>query len=179
MAGMDAACEWMRELLEERRRDPKDDMLTVFATETALPDLPEPNFRTTVVTVIQFLLAGHETTTNLLGNGPLALLRRPESLERLQRDPTLIDSAIEEMLRFDSPLQYLTRRAASPVRLEGELIEEGELVLAVLGSANRDENTSAAPTSSTSRAPRTATSPSASTSTSASAPRSLGSRRRS
>jgi cytochrome P450 len=138
IAGMDAACGWMRDLLLERRQHPQDDMLSVFAGKTGLAELPETAFRTTVVTVIQFLLAGHETTTNLIGNGLLALLERPECVRRLLDDPSAVEPAIEEMLRFDSPLQYLTRRATASIEGGGESISDDEMVIPILGSANRD-----------------------------------------
>jgi len=138
MAGMDAACAWMRELLEQRRSRPQGDLLSVLAADTGLTDMADADFRVTVVTLIQFLLAGHETTTGLIGNGLLSLLERGESMHALTRDAAILRPAIEEMLRFDSPLQYLTRRATSAVELGGQSIEAGELVLPVLGSANRD-----------------------------------------
>jgi cytochrome P450 len=85
------------------------------------------------------LAAGHETTTNLIGNGVLALLRHPDQLRDLQQHPELIVDAIEELLRYDSPVQWTSRVAAEDVELGGKTIRRGDVVLGSLGSANRDE----------------------------------------
>ena len=87
---------------------------------------------------VLLLAAGHETTTNLIGNGVLALLQYPKQLDLLRRDPALIESAVEELLRFDPPVQLITRVAAQDLELGGQSIRRGELVLAALGAANRD-----------------------------------------
>jgi cytochrome P450 len=84
------------------------------------------------------VFGGHETTVNLLGNGMLALLRHAEQLERLRAAPALIDSAVEELLRFDSPAQFISRTAVADFELRGKIIKRGESVLAGLGAANRD-----------------------------------------
>ncbi len=86
------------------------------------------------------LIAGHETTMNLIGNGMLALMEHPDSMEQLRSDPTLIKSAIEELLRYDGPLETATERfARENVTIHGITIPRGEMVFAVLASANRDE----------------------------------------
>jgi cytochrome P450 len=84
------------------------------------------------------LAAGHETTTNLIGNGLLALLRHPDQLALLRDDPSLIGSAVEELLRYDSPVQWTSRVAVEDVQLSGQTIARGDVVLASLGAANRD-----------------------------------------
>jgi cytochrome P450 len=84
------------------------------------------------------LAAGHETTTNWIGNGIRALLRNREQYQRLVADPSLIDSAVEELLRFDSPVQWVSRIAAERVELGGKVIDPGDIILASLGAANRD-----------------------------------------
>jgi cytochrome P450 len=84
------------------------------------------------------LVAGHETTVNLIGNGMLALLRHQDEMSVLRRNPELINSAVEELLRFDSPVQLTGRIAAEPCELGGHEIREGQLVLTLLGAANRD-----------------------------------------
>lgn len=84
------------------------------------------------------VFGGHETTVNLLGNGTLALLRQPDQLERLRAEPALIDSAIEELLRFDSPAQFISRTAAVDFEWRGQPLRSGDVVLASLGAANRD-----------------------------------------
>ena len=84
------------------------------------------------------LVGGHETTTNLIGNGLLALLRHPDQLQRLRSDPALIGPAIEELLRYDSPAQMTTRLAMDDLALGGAQIGKGELIKLWLGAANRD-----------------------------------------
>jgi len=84
------------------------------------------------------MTGGQETTTNLIGNGLLALLQNPDQLERLRQDPSLMPSAIEELLRFESPIQYTTRLAPEDVELRGKLIRKRQAVIAVLGAANHD-----------------------------------------
>ncbi|TDV37793.1 cytochrome P450 family protein [Actinophytocola oryzae] len=91
-------------------------------------------------TMIQLLVAGHETTTNLIANGTLALLTNPDQLAALRKSPELLPSAIEEMLRFTSPVDRSTPRAATEeIVLDGVVIPAGSVVMAVIGSANRDE----------------------------------------
>jgi len=84
------------------------------------------------------LVAGHETTRNLIGNGLLTLLRHPEEMERLRREPALIRGAIEEILRFEGPIQGTNRVAAEDVELYGEKIGAGQSLLTLMGCANRD-----------------------------------------
>jgi cytochrome P450 len=138
MAGMDEACRWVRELLLERRREPRDDLMSGLAATRELEAMDDRELRATVVNLIQFLLAGHETTTSLIGSGLYALLRHPEELALLRAEPALTASAVEELLRYESPLQYLTRRATQDVELGGRQVRRDELVLPVLGAANRD-----------------------------------------
>src|SRR4029079_19247192 len=81
---------------------------------------------------------GQETTTNLIGNGMLTLLRHPDELERLRNDLTLIPSAVEELLRFESPSQHTARICREDTELGGKLIRKGQAVIAVMGAGNRD-----------------------------------------
>jgi cytochrome P450 len=138
MTTMDEACRWVLALLQERRRDPRDDMLSAFAAQLDLEAMNERELRATVVTLIQFLLAGHETTTSLIGSGAHVLLQHPSQLEQLRAHPDLVPAAIEEFLRLESPLQYLTRRATGDGELGGRRISRDDLVLPVIGAANRD-----------------------------------------
>ena len=87
---------------------------------------------------VLLLAAGHETTTNLIGNGVLALLRNPDQLRALQRDPDLAPAAIEELLRYDSPVQLTTRVAGADISLGSQAIPRGDILLACVGAANRD-----------------------------------------
>lgn len=121
----------VRELVARRRDEPREDLLTrLLATEM--------NEDEVVATAVQFLFAGHETTRNLLGNGLFALLRAPDQLELLRREPTIMGPAIEEILRSESPLQLTGRVALAPTEVRGERVAEGEMLLLLLGSANRD-----------------------------------------
>ncbi|MFN2484199.1 MAG: cytochrome P450 [Candidatus Limnocylindria bacterium] len=91
-----------------------------------------------VANVIVTMVGGQETTTNLIGNGLLTLLRQPDQLERLRSDPTLMPSAVEELLRYESPSQHTARLAPAEAVLGGKEIPEGAAVIAVMGAANRD-----------------------------------------
>jgi cytochrome P450 len=91
-----------------------------------------------VANVIVTMVGGQETTTNLIGNGLLTLLRRPDQLERLRSEPALLPSAIEELLRYESPSQHTARLAPADAELGGKEIAEGAAVIAVMGAANRD-----------------------------------------
>jgi len=84
------------------------------------------------------VFGGHETTVNLLGNGMLALLDRPADLERLRAEPQLVETAVEELLRFDSPAQFISRTAAVDFEWSAQRLRRGDVVLAALGAANRD-----------------------------------------
>jgi cytochrome P450 PksS len=129
---------FVRRLCAIRRADPQDDLLTaLLRAEEAGDRLSEDEL---VAMVILLLIAGHETTVNLIGSGTLALLEDPAQLALLREDPALIKSAIEELLRFTSPVEWATERyAREPLTIAGTAIGRGEQVLAVLGSANRDE----------------------------------------
>jgi cytochrome P450 len=119
-----------------RREQPADDLLT------ALIEAEEEGDRLTrkelVANCAFLLIAGHETTTNLIGNAVLALLRNPDQAARVRDDPDLAESAVEELLRYDGPVQLLHRSAAQDLTLGGRTIPAGDVVLVLLGSANRD-----------------------------------------
>ena len=130
------ARQWVSELAEDRRQNPREDLLTRFVqAEEAGDRLSESEMFSTCVT---FMIGGHETTTNLIGNGMLALLERPDQWELLRQQPDLIESAVEEMLRYDAPTQRAHRIAATDIELRGQTIRQGTFVQAVLGAANRD-----------------------------------------
>jgi cytochrome P450 len=118
------------------RREPGDNLITeLIAAEERGEMLSADEL---LATCVILLVGGHETTTNLIGNGVLALLRHPEQLHRLRSDPALIGSAVEELLRYDSPAQMSTRLANDDLTLGGMDIRAGELVKLWLGAANRD-----------------------------------------
>ena len=125
-----------KELADVRRTAPQPDLLS------RLVEAEEEGDRLTeqeLLGMCGFLIvAGHETTMALLSNGMLALLRYPDQLQRLRDEPELIGSAVEEMLRFDSPIQHQTRSTAVAVEIGGRRIEAGHRVMPFLGAANRD-----------------------------------------
>ena len=128
---------YLTEVVEKRRRDPQDDLISTLLRaeegETALSPLE------VVMFVSVLLVAGNETTTNLLGNTLLALMAHPEELARVRRDPERIPAVVEEGLRYDGPIQFLFRQARQDVELAGVKIPAGAYVLPLLGSANRDD----------------------------------------
>jgi pimeloyl-[acyl-carrier protein] synthase len=127
---------YIAELAEARRKAPRDDLMSgLVAAEAQGERLSEEEV---VATGVLLLIAGHETTANLIGNGVLALLRHPDQLERLKQDPTLARTAVEELLRFDSPVQSVGRAAIEDVELAGKVIRRGDLVVVYNGAANRD-----------------------------------------
>ncbi len=122
--------------IERRRRDPQDDLLTaLIRAEENQGRLSEDEIYSTVLVL---LIAGNETTTNLIGNGLYALLRHPGARQKLWTEPGWVPQAIEEMLRYDPPVQMVTRRARGDVELMGTRIPDGDLVYFILGAANRD-----------------------------------------
>ncbi len=128
--------DYIRAMIAERRKSPSDDLLTgLVQAEEEGEKLTEPEL---VSTIFLILFAGNETTTNLIGNGMLALLRHRDALEQLRADPSLMRTAIEELLRYDGPVQLTTRFVNEPIELEGHLIEPGMQIEFLLGAANRD-----------------------------------------
>ena len=127
---------YLRGLVAERRRRPRDDLLSDLVA--AVDDGERLTEDELVATSINLLFAGHETTTNLIGNGMLALLRHPDQLELLRRRPELLPGAIEELLRYDSPVQRVRRITTRDIVIGGRDIPKGTPVTAFLGSANRD-----------------------------------------
>ncbi|MGH8930518.1 MAG: cytochrome P450 [Egibacteraceae bacterium] len=128
--------EYLLRLVNLRRSDPRDDLLSALVTAWDRGDrLSEKEL---LSTCFLLLVAGHETSINLIGNSTLALLRHPDQMRRLLRHPQLIRSAIEELLRYDSPIQMAFRLVAGTVELGGQMLREGEAVVPVLAAANRD-----------------------------------------
>lgn len=140
---MQAFTSYLRDLFEQKRANPSDDLTSgLVQTEEEGDTLGEEEL---LAMVFLLLVAGHETTVNLIGNGALALLTHPDQLQKLRDDPSLMKSAVEEMLRFDGPVETSTDRfAAEDVEFRGASIPRGDIVLAVLGSADRDEDRFAA-----------------------------------
>lgn len=127
---------YLRGLMVDRRREPRDDLLSDLVLAVDEGDrLSEDEL---VATSINLLFAGHETTTNLIGNGTLSLLRHPDQMDLLRRSPETIPGAVEELLRYDSPVQRVRRITTRDILIGGREIPEGTPVTAFLGSANRD-----------------------------------------
>lgn len=123
-------------LFEQRRRDPRDDLITqLVQVEEAGDRLTTDELRANVNLLFA---AGHETTVNLIGNGFLSLLSHPQQWRTLRDDPSLISNAIEEILRFESPVQAVARTVGEPVVLSGIALEPPAIVVALIGAANRD-----------------------------------------
>lgn len=127
-----------RRLLRLRRERPGEDLLTALVQAEEQGDrLSEDEL---IAMVFLLLLAGHDTTVNLLGTGVLALLQNPDQLQRLRDEPALIGPAVEELLRFTSPVaQSEARYAREDIEVGGHVIPRGAVVLPLLASANRDE----------------------------------------
>jgi cytochrome P450 len=136
-AQMGAFVEYLTEFFAARRAEPKDDLVSaLLAARDEQDALSEEELFGTVVLLI---VAGHETTVGLIGNAVRALLANPDQLALVRADPSLLRGAIEEALRFEGPVERaLNRWAAADVDLGGKAIRRGELVIAILGAADRD-----------------------------------------
>ena len=128
--------EYFRAAARSRRERPGPDLLSgLVAAEDEGARLTEDEL---LANAILLLAAGHETTTNLIGNGILALLRHPDQFRLLREEPARIENAVEEVLRYDSPVQLTQRLAMDDLEIGGQAIERGQRVVFVLGAANRD-----------------------------------------
>ena len=134
---MEAFTGYLRALFDEKRENPRDDLISALVqAEEAGDKLSEDEL---LAMVFLLLIAGHETTVNLIGNGMLALLTHPDQLQRLREDPALIKPAIEELLRYDGPVETSTERfAREDVTIGDTVIPRGEMVLVVIASADHD-----------------------------------------
>lgn len=132
----DALLDYLRGVLMHRRREPQDDMLTSLIAAEENGDIFSEDELLAMCNLL--LVAGHETTVNLIGNGVLALLENPDQLDRLRRDPDLIGTAVDELLRYTSPVQWTGRVAAAEIELGGRTIQPPQSVIGILGAANRD-----------------------------------------
>jgi cytochrome P450 len=128
---------YLRELFERRRVDPGDDLVSaLLRVDDSGDTLSEQELSSMVALLI---IAGHETTVGLIGNAVLALLQHPEQRAELEREPARVPQAVEELLRYDSPVERtLNRWAATDVELGGQTIRKGDGVIVIVGSANRD-----------------------------------------
>jgi cytochrome P450 len=129
--------DYLRSLLVERRRAPSDDLLTSLLAETDAEGgrLTEDELVTTCTLLLN---AGHEATVNVVGNGVTALLRHENQLAAVRADDSLVEPAVEELIRYDSPLQLFERTAVADTRIGDVVVEQGTKIAALLGAANRD-----------------------------------------
>lgn len=127
---------YLGDLLAARRRTPGDDLLSALAAVDA--DGDRITSREVVALAQLLLVAGHETTVNLIGNGMLALLRAPDQLALLRRSPELVGPAVDEFLRFDGPVQITQRVVIKDMEVVGCPVKAGDEIMLVLGAANRD-----------------------------------------
>jgi pimeloyl-[acyl-carrier protein] synthase len=127
---------YFMEAIRDHRRNPRDAVIdSLLAAEINGERLSDD---AVVANCILIMVGGQETTPNLIGNGMLTLLRNPEELDRLRKDLLLVPSAVEELLRYESPSQHTTRIATHDVELSGKNIRKGETMIVVMGAANRD-----------------------------------------
>jgi cytochrome P450 len=127
---------YLAQLINERRQSPRDDLVSaLIEAEDSGDKLSQEEL---IVNLVLLLIAGHETTTNLIGNGMLALLRHPDQLAELRAEPPLIKLAVEELLRYDGPVQLDARTALEDVEIAGVTIPKKEQPILLLAAANRD-----------------------------------------
>jgi cytochrome P450 len=134
--GMQELRNYFAGIVARRRAEPRDDLISALVRAHEQADcLSEEEL---LANAVLLLNAGHETTTNLIGNGTLALLRHPDQMRRLIDDPSLVPTAVEEFLRYDSPVQFTTRILKEDITLGGKVLKAGQAVVLVQGAANRD-----------------------------------------
>lgn len=137
LQNMLAMNDYFRVFLEQRRQEPEDDLITALAlVEDQSNKLTDDEI---LINIGLLLAAGTGTPTYLIGSGLLSLLRHPNQMQKLQDDPSLIKSAVEEFLRYETPLQWAIRFATKDIELGGQFIGKDQTILVGLGSANRDE----------------------------------------
>jgi cytochrome P450 len=139
----DALLSYLRGIIGERRAEPADDLITAMIAARETGDFLSEGELVAMCNLL--LVAGHETTVNLIGGGTLALLRNPDQLERLRRDPALARPAVEELLRHAPPVQWTGRVATVELELGGRRIAPHQSVIGILAAANRDPEVFADP----------------------------------
>ena len=135
-AGLLGMVRYFEGVLESKRLSGGDDLISVLLRARERGDIRDD--AELLAQCAMTLFAGHETTRNLLGNGLLALLQHPQQWHQLQQQPHKVPNAVREMLRYDSPVQYTGRRVTCDMELHGQALQRGDLVMALIGSANRD-----------------------------------------
>jgi cytochrome P450 len=127
---------YFRDIIAQRRAKPRHDLISGLIKAQEEGD--RLSDQELLANCVLLLNAGHETTTNLIGNGTYALLRHPDQLKRLRDDPSRIPTGIEELLRYDSPVQFTNRILTADTELGGKVLPAGQMVLLLLAAANRD-----------------------------------------
>lgn len=131
----DEIAAYMHQLIARKRKSPADDMLSGLANGAGKQVMGDVDL---ISTAILLLVAGHETTVNLITNGMLTLLRNPHELEKLRADPERAPRVIEEVLRFEPPVQFRTRKALGDIEVASVTIPKGSAVVLLIAAANRD-----------------------------------------
>jgi len=140
VGAIEESAAWLRLFLAERQREPGDDMLSdLTAQMPPIDTLSDRELRVHIVNIVQFLLAGHETTTSTIASGLFRLLLHSDDRRLFLGERSARPPAVEEMLRFESPLQFVERRASGPTTLGDAAVQADETVKLLLGSANHDE----------------------------------------
>jgi hypothetical protein len=136
LSSVENMCSYFRRAIEEQRVHPRDGLVSaMMAADVDGAKLTEDEI---IANLIVTMVGGQETTTNLIGNGMLTLLRNPAVMERLRADSSLMPSAVEELLRYESPSQHTARLAPEDVEMGGKHVRKRQAVIAVMGAANRD-----------------------------------------
>jgi cytochrome P450 len=133
--GLISFVEYLKPLVDERRKNPKDDLISVFVQAEKDGILSEAEV---IATTVLMVFGGHETTTNLINNGTLALIKNPDQWALLKANPKLADSAVEEMLRYDTSVKATVRWAKYDQEVGGKMIKKDQRLLLALTAANRD-----------------------------------------
>jgi cytochrome P450 len=133
---LEKMCAYFREAIQEHKDHPRDDLISALLM--AESDGDRLTDEEVVANSIMLMTGGQETTTNLIGNGLLTLLHHPDQLDSLKADQSLIHTAIEELLRYESPIQYTSRLAPYDTQMGGKMISKRQAVITVFGAANRD-----------------------------------------
>ena len=129
---------YLEEVIDARRQDPRDDLITMLVQAEEQGDrLSQDEL---IIMIIALLVGGNNSTAHLIGNAVLTLARHPEALNQLRDNPDQIDTAIEEVMRFESPVQATSRVARDAIEIDGHTIEPGQGISLLFGSANRDES---------------------------------------
>jgi pimeloyl-[acyl-carrier protein] synthase len=136
LRSVEEMCSYFRSAMQEQRLHPREGLVSaMMEAEVDGAKLTEDEI---IANLIVTMVGGQETTTNLIGNGMLTLLRNPDVMERLRADSSLMPSAVEELLRYESPSQHTARLAPEDVEMAGKNIRKRQAVIAVMGAANRD-----------------------------------------